>query len=219
MRRPRLRISLLAMIGLAAVLLTGCNFGTQASATGNDKGVDTAVWKTKWGPLSAPDRELIRKVRLASLWEMPEAQQAETRGKSPKVRQVSATIAAQHMYLDGAVRDVAAKLNVPLPTAPTAQQQSWMNDINGRKGHDYDVTYVKWLRFAHGQIFALIGTVRGTTQNSLMRSFADTANTYVLGHMRMLESTGLTEPDSFPTAPPATLPPVPAAPAASPSYH
>ena len=207
------RPAVLASAGLLmASLVAGCNYnyGQQANSSSLTAGqVDTAVWKTKWGPLTAADRELIRKVRLASLWEMPEAQVAAQKAKSAKVRQVSAEIADQHMYLDGAVRALAQKLGVDLPSLPTAQQQSWMTDINGRTGSSFDDTYVKWLRFAHGQIFALIGTVRGSTQNSLVRPFADTANTYVLNHMRLLESTGLTATASFPTPPPVTLPPQP----------
>ena len=207
------RTALLALAGLAVPLLTaGCNYGAQATATAPAAGssvqlVDNSTWKTKWGPLSAADRDLIRKVRLASLWEMPEAQQAAQQASSPRVRQVSAEIAAQHMTLDQAVRDLAQKLGVDLPTQPTAAQKQWVSDISSKSGHAYDVTYVKWLRFAHGQIYALIGAVRGSTQNSLVRPFADTGNTFVLNHMRLLESTGLVKAPAFPTPPPVTLPP------------
>ncbi|MFI9842328.1 DUF4142 domain-containing protein [Nonomuraea sp. NPDC051941] len=155
--------------------------------------------QTKWGPLSEADQELIKKVRLASLWEMPMAQDAIQRASSARVRQVSKEIAAQHDMLDGQVRDVAAKLKVKLPVKPTPQQQDWMTDISGRSGSAYDKTYVKWLRLAHGQIFTLIGTVRGTTQNTLVRRFSEQANAAVLNHQRLLESTGLTTPESFPT--------------------
>ncbi|MEV4360854.1 DUF4142 domain-containing protein [Nonomuraea sp. NPDC004186] len=155
--------------------------------------------QTKWGPLSEADQELIKKVRLASLWEMPMAQDAIQRANSARVRQVSKEIAAQHDMLDGQVRDVAAKLKVKLPVKPTPQQQDWMTDISGRSGSAYDKTYVKWLRLAHGQIFTLIGTVRGTTQNTLVRRFSEQANAAVLNHQRLLESTGLTTPESFPT--------------------
>ncbi len=212
MPRRRHRIVLLTMAGLVAATMTaGCNYAANASPSGSSSVqlVDTAVWQTKWGPLSAADRELISKVRLASLWEMPEAQQAAQRAQSPKVRQISAEIAAQHMTLDVAVRDIAQKLNVDLPNLPSPVQQGWMNDINSRSGHDYDVTYVKWLRFAHGQIYALIGSVRGSTQNTLMRSFADTGQTFVLNHMRLLESTGLVNANSFPSPPPITTTPLP----------
>jgi predicted outer membrane protein len=165
---------------------------------------DTSTWQTKWGPLSEPDRELMRKVRLASLWEMVMAQEAEQQASSARVREISAQIAKQHHTLDEAVLDLAAKLKVKLPVQPTPQQQGWMADISGKTGSAYDATYVKWLRLAHGQIFALIGTVRGSTQNTLIRTFSEQANAAVLNHQRMLESTGLTTPDSFPTPVPTT---------------
>ncbi|MCK2218769.1 DUF4142 domain-containing protein [Actinomadura sp. ATCC 31491] len=162
---------------------------------------DTGTVQTRWGPLSAADRELVRKVRLAGLWEMPMAQDAIQRAGTARVREISEEIAAQHHALDRQVRDVAAKLRITLPVKPTDQQQAWMTDISGRTGRAYDATYVKWLRLAHGQIFALIGTVRGSTQNTLVRRFAEQANAAVLNHQRLLESTGLTTPDSFPTPP------------------
>jgi predicted outer membrane protein len=165
---------------------------------------DTSTWKTRWGPLSAADRELMAKVRLATLWEMVMAQQAMQRGNSARIREISAMIAAQHQVLDQEVRTLAAKLKVELPVKPTDLQQEWMSDISGRSGKEYDATYVKWLRLAHGQVFALIGTVRGSTQNTLIRRFSEHANAAVLNHQRMLESTGLTTPDAFPTPPAAS---------------
>jgi predicted outer membrane protein len=164
-----------------------------------DAATDTGIRQTKWGPLTKADRDLIQKVRLASLWEMPMAMDAIERASNARVRQISKEIAAQHGTLDRQVRDVAAKLKVTLPTKPTDQQQGWMDDISSKSGAAYDTTYVKWLRLAHGQIFPLIGTVRGSTQNTLVRRFSEQANAAVLNHQRLLESTGLTSPASFPT--------------------
>jgi predicted outer membrane protein len=162
---------------------------------------DTGTRLTKWGPLSQVDRELLKKVRLATLWEMTMAQEATQRAHTPRVRQISAEIAAQHETLDEEARSLAKKLDVRLPVRPTVQQQDWMSDITGRTGIAYDSTYVKWLRLAHGQVFALIGTVRGSTQNTLVRRFSEHANAAVLNHQRLLESTGLTTPASFPSPP------------------
>jgi predicted outer membrane protein len=133
---------------------------------------------------------------------MPMAQEASTKASTQKVRQISKKMAAQHKYLDVQVRALAKKLKVKLPTEPNADQKKWIKDIHSKRGHAYDVTLVKWLRFAHGQIFALIGQVRGSTQNTLVRKFSEVANMYVLMHQQMLESTGLTTAKSFP-APPA----------------
>ncbi|MGP3929172.1 DUF4142 domain-containing protein [Nonomuraea sp. KM88] len=164
-----------------------------------DQEGDSGMWLTKWGPLSETDRSLIKKVRLATLWEMVIAQEAVQKASTAKVRKISSEIASQHHELDEAARDLATKLNVELPVRPTDDQQSWMSDISGRTGIDYDTTYVKWLRLAHGQIFGLIGTVRGSTQNTLVRAFSEQCNAAVLNHQRLLESTGLTTPESFPT--------------------
>jgi predicted outer membrane protein len=203
----------------ALLLATGCAAAKQQNAAeadpqtvpqaaqpipSNAPPADNSVQRTRWGPLSAADRDLIKKVRLASLWEMTMAQEATRKAKSPRVRRISGEIVAQHMVLDRRVRNVAAKLKVELPTEPSDTQQQWMADIRAQRGAQYDRTYVKWLRFAHGQVFALVGSVRGTTRNRLVRPFADLCNRFVLNHQRLLERTGLTTADSFPPPPPVT---------------
>jgi predicted outer membrane protein len=162
---------------------------------------DDGTWPTRWGPLSAADRDLIKKVRLATLWEMTISQEAVQRGDSAKVRTISAEISEQHHTLDVEARELARRFDIRLPVEPTEAQQRWMADISGREGRDYDVTFVKWLRLAHGQIFPAIGAVRGSTQNTLVREFAESCNAAVLNHQRLLESTGLAGPDAFPTPP------------------
>ncbi|MFG1689028.1 DUF4142 domain-containing protein [Nonomuraea sp. NPDC049269] len=184
----------------AATVVPGVSSAPPAAAA---TAVDTSTWATKWGPLSAADRELITKVRLATLWEMTMAQQATTRASTARVRKISVEIAAQHHVLDEKGLALAAKLKVQLPIKPTDLQQEWMADISSRSGKQYDSTFVKWLRLAHGQIFALIGAVRGSTQNSLVRRFSEEANAAVLNHQRLLESTGLVNPDAFPSPPAA----------------
>ncbi|MEU7856136.1 DUF4142 domain-containing protein [Nonomuraea sp. NPDC049141] len=184
----------------AATVVPGVSGAPPAAAA---TAVDTSTWATKWGPLSAADRELITKVRLATLWEMTMAQQATTRASTARVRKISVEIAAQHHVLDEKGLALAAKLKVQLPIKPTDLQQEWMADISSRSGKQYDSTFVKWLRLAHGQIFALIGAVRGSTQNSLVRRFSEEANAAVLNHQRLLESTGLVNPDAFPSPPAA----------------
>lgn len=193
--------------GCAATAASGpAGYGTDVttSQAAPAAAADGGVIQTEWGPLSAADRALLTKVRQASLWEMPMAQQAQQRGQNARVRVISREIAVQHMALDAQVRSVAAKLKVRLPAQPSTGQQDWMTQIEDSQGAAYDTTYVGILRLAHGQVFSLIGAVRGSTQNTLMRGFADAANAAVLNHMRLLESTGLTDAGSFPSPPTPT---------------
>ncbi|KAG0334634.1 hypothetical protein BG000_008161 [Podila horticola] len=168
--------------------------------------VDNTTVNTRFGPLSAVDRELVRKVRLATLWELPMAREAKQRAELGKVKQISATIEVQHIFLDAAVDNVVQQMAIDMPTEPNTLQKCFITDIQAQSGIDYDMTFVKWLRFAHGQVFESIATVRGTSQNTVMRAFAETANMFVLGHMQLLESTGLAQSLSFPAPPPVKKP-------------
>lgn len=154
--------------------------------------------------LGAADLTLINGVRLAGLWEMPAGQMAATRGSRAVIRQIGATIAQEHVKLDQAVVNAANQLGVQLPTQPTTQQQGWLTEMQGASSdQQFDQIFVTRLRAAHGQIFPVIAAVRAGTRNDAVRQLADVANSVVLHHLTMLESTGLVR---YGELPPAALP-------------
>ncbi|MGH3813347.1 MAG: DUF4142 domain-containing protein [Pseudonocardiaceae bacterium] len=157
--------------------------------------------QTQWGSLGPADRDLLIKVRQAGLWEIPTSQQAQQQGDSPRVREVGELIAAEHIDLDRQVRAVATQLGVSLPNDPSNQQQVWIAEIAGKSGPDYDRAYVQRLRAAHGKVLPLLAEVRGSTQNELIRSFAETAAVFVTRHCEYLESTGLVDSSALPAPP------------------
>jgi predicted outer membrane protein len=166
----------------------------------------TSGWtQTQWGPLGPADRDLLIKVRLAGLWEGPTGQQAEQMATSADVREVGRKLAEEHAQLDEEVRSVADQLGVPLPSGPTAQQMGWMADISSRTGADYDRTFVQVVREAHGMILPAISEVRSSTQNDLVREFAETGNEFVTRHHQYLESTGLVDYTALPHHGPGLL--------------
>ncbi|MFI0349807.1 DUF4142 domain-containing protein [Actinomadura sp. 9N407] len=146
---------------------------------------------TRWGRLSPSDRALLTKVREAGLWEMPAGQQAQQRAASPRVKEIAAMIAEQHLRLDEDTRAVAERLDVILPNEPNGSQKAWLAEMSEQFGAAYDRTFVRRLREAHGQVFALIAQIRSKTENSEIRAFAERAMRYVNTHMTLLEGTGL----------------------------
>jgi predicted outer membrane protein len=154
--------------------------------------------------LNAADMALLNGVRLAGLWEMPAGQMAAEKGVSPRVREIGAEIARQHVELDNLVTVAANDLGANLPADPTVQQQGWLKEMQNAKGGQFDQVFVTRLRAAHGKIFPVIGAVRSATRNPVVRKLAEDANTFVMNHMRMLESTGLVQ---YGQLPPAAMPP------------
>ncbi|MGW4465387.1 DUF4142 domain-containing protein [Micromonospora sp. NPDC004704] len=156
------------------------------------------------GPVGPADRDLLVKVKLAGLWEMPASDMAVAKGASAKVKEVGGKIGPQHMTLDDLVNKAAAKLGVPLPTEPTPEQKGWLAEMQRASGPQFDLVFVDRLRAAHGKIFPAIGAVRAGTRNEVVRELAAQANAFVLTHITLLESTGLVDYESLP------LPPAPA---------
>jgi putative membrane protein len=146
-------------------------------------------------PLSTLDREFLTVIRFANLWETPVSDLVAERGTTQRVRDVGATLATDHRNLDIIVKDFAGQFGVPLPDTPSSSTQKWMDEIEAASGQALDKVYVDRVRAAHGSVFSLIAEIRGGTRNSAIRDFATSANTIVMKHMTLLESTGLVTAD------------------------
>ncbi|WP_200307704.1 DUF4142 domain-containing protein [Streptomyces adelaidensis] len=152
---------------------------------------------TQWGPLTASDRDLIIRVRLAGLWELPAAEQAMQRSDSATVKEAADHLIVGHKDLDERVRTVANQLGVELPNQPNPQQQAWLQQMSNATDDQYDRTWANLLRSAHGKIFPAIGQVRNGTQNTLVRQLASDTNQTVLDHITFLEATGEVDFDAI----------------------
>jgi len=149
-------------------------------------------------PLTEADKQLLIKVRQAGLWEIPTGEQAQQKAESPIVKAVGRQLAADHRKLDDSVRKLAADLDVVLPSTPSELQQGWMDELSKASGAQYDRLFADRLRAAHGTVFNIIAQVRTGTRNPIIRAYAQTANTVVMRHMTLLESTGLVAFDDLP---------------------
>jgi predicted outer membrane protein len=199
------------------------NGGTNSGDTnngGSDSGSDDGparAEQTKYGPLTAADKDFLDKVWQAGSWEGPTGRQAQERAGSQRVKDVGLTLASDHAQLDAKVTAVAQQLGHTLPTKPSAQQQGWMDQLSQVEGEEYDRLFADLLRAAHGKVFAVVADIRAGTKNGLVRSFAQTANAAVLKHMTILESTGMVDFSKLPDSKPPAAAPAPGASSGTPA--
>lgn len=214
----------LIITGLAATLVA-LIFPVWSYEDRSGTGVDVLnaqTVSTRFGPLSALDREFLTKVRLAGLWELPAGQQAQERGTTEAVRIAGRHLIEGHTFLDERVRDVASRLGLELPNQPSEQQREWLSTMDAAQGEDFDREFANLLRMAHGKVFSVVAQVRASTRNALVRALADDANTTVLDHIQVLEATGYVDFDALArdmaaaSTPPLTNSPAPPGPAADP---
>nr|WP_258527848.1 DUF4142 domain-containing protein [Streptomyces sp. NBRC 110611] len=185
---------------LAALLLPVQLFGETASAAGNtvtydDDGGGTV--HTRHGPLTAMDRDFVRKVRLAGLWELPAGRQAQARGRTAAVRTAGDHLVAGHTELDRRSVEAGRTLGIALANQPTPEQQGWLGQLNSAADAEYPRLFAELLRRSHGKVFGLIAMVRDRTRNAMVRALADRANAVVLDHITVLEKTGQVDFDAL----------------------
>ncbi|AZM92231.1 DUF4142 domain-containing protein [Streptomyces sp. W1SF4] len=204
-------------VTLIALLIPVSKFGDRASAaaasgTAAKPGIEddgAGTMSTAYGPLSAADRDFVRKVRLAGLWELPAGRQAQQRGTRPSVRTAGMHLVEGHTELDRQVLQVGQALGMDLPDKPSAQQQDWLNQLTNASNAEYERLFIQLLRRAHGKVFALLAQIRAQTRNSMVRSLATSANATVLDHITVLEESGLVDFDSVSDTGPAPASPTP----------
>jgi predicted outer membrane protein len=153
------------------------------------------------GALTAADKDLVVKVRLAGLWEIPAGKMAQDKSDKKRIQEIGREIAEQHEQLDKFARDAAKKLDIDLPDKPNSEQQGWLDEMEAAQGEDFDRIYIDRLRAAHGKIFPAIATVRASTRNDTVRKLAQRANQFVATHLTLLESSGIVDFKALPTAP------------------
>ncbi|MFF4606719.1 DUF4142 domain-containing protein [Streptomyces sp. NPDC001339] len=185
---------------LAALLLPVQLFGETASAAGNtvaydDDGGGTVT--TRYGPLTAMDRDFVRKVRLAGLWELPAGRQAQARGRTAAVRTAGDHLVAGHTELDRRSVEAGRTLGIALANQPTPEQQGWLGQLHSASDAEYPRLFAELLRRSHGKVFGLVAMVRDQTRNAMVRALADRANTVVLDHITVLEKTGQVDFDAL----------------------
>ncbi|WP_329051719.1 DUF4142 domain-containing protein [Amycolatopsis sp. NBC_01488] len=168
-----------ALLAATTALVLGCVFPASA------------------GELQQTDRTLLTSLKQHALWATPASRLAAERATNQRVRAVAVRIADDQARLDVALRAVADRLAVTLPAEPTEQERAWGAEISADSGDAFDHAYVNRLRAEYGSLFTLASDVRAGTRDDDVRAFAQTAVDTALGHLTLLESTGLAETTSL----------------------
>jgi putative membrane protein len=177
------RWSLAALLAILAGAFPAVGF---AFAVQNGQGSHRAFVDT----IDTRDREFLKTIRFANLWEIPMSDLALERGTTKEVKAAAQVMHNDHLKLNTVVEGLADRFGMTLPAQANGSQQAWMKEISGKQGQDFDRTFVNRFRAAHGSVFQVIAEVRAGTRNKTILDFATQANTIVMTHMTVLERTG-----------------------------
>ncbi|MGW2156304.1 DUF4142 domain-containing protein [Nonomuraea sp. NPDC001699] len=106
---------------------------------------------------SAQDRAYLRQAHRGNLAEIAAGQAALRRAHDRDVRAIAWRLIRDHRKLDARLREVARRLRVGLPDAPSAAQRDSLDAVLARRsGHRFDRAWLRLQTEAHEQTLTLI---------------------------------------------------------------
>ncbi|MFF1561701.1 DUF4142 domain-containing protein [Streptomyces sp. NPDC058279] len=133
------------------------------------------------------DAVFLASVHQGNLAEIAAGQDAQRNATTECVKTVGARIVADHQKLDQDVKAVAAQLKTTLPTAPTADQQQKLKDVQAKaKTSGYDSAWLAGQDAAHRSTLALIRLEISSGKDSAAVAAAKQAEPVVTMHLDMV---------------------------------
>ncbi|MFB4274198.1 MULTISPECIES: DUF4142 domain-containing protein [unclassified Nonomuraea] len=139
----------LAPAGIAAVLALTIAPAAQAQTPGT-AAPSAAVSETGWAlRVPAQDRAYLRAAHRGHLAEIAAAKAALRESRDRDVRGIAWRLIRDHRRLDARLRGVADRLDVRLPTSPSAAQRDDLRAVVARSGPRFDRAWLRLQADAH----------------------------------------------------------------------
>jgi putative membrane protein len=178
-----------ASAGLVVGLATACSglsaaLGSAVAAASPARGATAAAASPV---LSSQDRSFLAAAAQANLAEISLSQQVEPRAVTASAKDLAARYVSDHTTALGGLRQLATQLQVPLPAAPSAQQDAELAQIESQTGKNLDITFAKASVLAHQQAIALFKQEVSAGSDPLVQTFASDAMPMLEMHLSLAE--------------------------------
>ncbi len=138
----------LGLCALGVVLLVGCNrpaptSAAEKSAAGDRTAHAQQVSTNSDASLAAED--FFDKTMGADIYQIQASKIVQAKGRAPDVKAFAQSMAEEHATSRVLLEDAARQSgqSIPIPTAPTDQQQSMLNLLDRGEPQDFDRTYME----------------------------------------------------------------------------
>jgi putative membrane protein len=133
-------------LGLGVILLAGCGHPAPPLGAGmraDGEGAKAQASTSSAASLAAED--FVDQAVGADIYQIQASQIALAKARQPDVKAFAQSMAEEHATSRALLEDAARQSgqSVPIPTAPTDQQQSMLNLLSRGEPEDFDRTYME----------------------------------------------------------------------------
>ncbi|WP_205500484.1 DUF4142 domain-containing protein [Rufibacter psychrotolerans] len=173
-----------ALLATAACTSTDTSTDTAAATTTAETTTiaDVAAGQNPTGPggreatgdqiLDMQDPMFLIDAGSSNLLEIQLGQLAAQKATNPEVKQFGQMMADHHANATNELKQVAAQLNVTLPTTLTQEHQALVEKLTGLTGPEFDVAYMDAMETAHRLDIAKFELKSQNAENNRVKEFA-----------------------------------------------
>ena len=163
-------------------LSTDVNLAEDATANdvlgANDAGGATAMPSDAAGFATA--------VAASDLYEIESSKLALEKGSSAEVKSIAQMLQREHTKSTSDLKAAATSSNIAVTPALDSEKQGLIDELKATTGADFDKKYLAQQRTAHQKALMLLQNYGNAGDNDALKSFAQTAQKMVEGHLDAL---------------------------------
>lgn len=167
----------------AAAWLSSCNNENE-----NNKMAEDANKEAFNNTAMENDAEFATKAATGSMMEVELGKIAMTNASLPAVSQFGQTMVTDHSAANEELKGAAQAKGITLPDMPDNDQQKKIEDLRGKKGHDFDKDYIDMMVKDHKDDIDLFEKEAEKGNDADLRAWANAKLPTLREHLRMAES-------------------------------
>ncbi|MEV4242021.1 DUF4142 domain-containing protein [Streptosporangium canum] len=192
----------IAATSAAVLALTGGSAASALASTPSPRPTSTSSGE---GRVPAQDRQFLIQAHQGNLAEIAAGKAAQSKGKADSVRSIGAMLVADHTKLDRKLQQVAQRLQVTLPTQPTARQQTKAKELSALSGTEFDKAWTKTMIYGHRAALAAANKEIADGSVPQVKALAKASQPVIQEHLNRLLAAEKALGALSPARPPAIL--------------
>jgi putative membrane protein len=185
------KISLVAMIALAALSFQACNNAAKDSketADSTNAVKDTTTTAATGIAVDANDAKFATDVANGGLAEVALGKLAAEKATNAQVKEFANMMVTDHGKANEELMAIAKTKNITLPVAPDADHQKTMTDLSAKTGTEFDKAYVDAMVDGHKKTAALLEDGSKNCKDTELMAFATKTLPVVKAHLAKIEA-------------------------------
>ncbi|MFC0518432.1 DUF4142 domain-containing protein [Mucilaginibacter angelicae] len=193
------RLSLIAMMALAALSFQACNGGAKSGAVDSsaivkdtadsaNKVKDTTTTGKTGIAVTADDAKFATEAANAGLAEVAVGQLASEKATNAKVKDFAKMMVTDHTKANDELMAIAKNKNITLPSAPDEDHQKMKADLAAKSGSDFDKAYVDAMVKGHKKVESLFEDASKNCKDADLKAFAAKTLPTIQHHLAEIEA-------------------------------